>query len=86
MEVKVLSQEELQEVKKIQQERTNLIEQFGILEFNLQDLKNQKQKLITELNILKQKETEIGSNLQKKIWYRNNKYRKRRIHTNFLVF
>ena len=64
MEVKVLSQEELQEVKKIQQERTNLIEQFGILEFNLQDLKNQKQKLITELNILKQKET--GSNLQKK--------------------
>ena len=58
MEVKVLSQEELQEVKKIQQERTNLIEQFGILEFNLQDLKNQKQKLITELNILKQKETE----------------------------
>jgi hypothetical protein len=66
MEVKVLSQEELQEVKKIQQERTNLIEQFGILEFNIQDLENQKQKLITELIVLKQKETEIGSELQKK--------------------
>jgi hypothetical protein len=66
MITKVLLQEELQEVKDIQQERLILMEQFGILEFNIQDLEHQKQELKTKLVTLKRKETEIGSKLQEK--------------------
>lgn len=66
MITKVLLQEELQEVKEIQQERTVLMEQFGILEFNIQDLELQKQELKEKLATLKQKETTVGSKLQKK--------------------
>lgn len=66
MITKVLLQEELQEVKEIQRERTTLMEQFGILEFNIQDLELQKQELKTKLTTLKLKENEIGSKLQNK--------------------
>lgn len=66
MITKVLLQEELQAVKEIQQERTLLMEQFGILEFNIQDLELQKQELKEKLATLKQKETIIGYNLQEK--------------------
>ena len=66
MITKVLLQEELQAVKDIQQERTILMEQFGILEFNIQDLELQKQELKEKLVTLKQKETTVGSNLQEK--------------------
>ncbi len=66
MITKVLLQEELQEVKEIQQERTILMEQFGILEFNIQDLEIQKQELKTKLATLKLKENEVGSKLQNK--------------------
>jgi hypothetical protein len=66
MITKVLLQEELQEVKDIQQERTLLMEQFGILEFNIQDLELQKQELKEKLITLKRKETTVGSKLQEK--------------------
>ena len=66
MITKVLLQEELQEVKEIQQERTILMEQFGILEFNIQDLELQKQELKEKLITLKRKETTVGSKLQEK--------------------
>jgi hypothetical protein len=66
MITKVLLQEELQEVKEIQKERAILMEQFGILEFNIQDLEIQKQELKTKLATLKLKENEVGSKLQNK--------------------
>jgi hypothetical protein len=66
MITKVLLQEELKEVKEIQQERTVLMEQFGILEFNIQDLELQKQELKTKLAALRQKEITVGSKLQEK--------------------
>jgi len=66
METKVLTQEELQEIKNIQKEKTSLIEQFGILEYNLQDLEHQKQELKANLIKLKGQEFEISSKLQTK--------------------
>ena len=66
METKVLTEEELQQVKYIQQERITLTEQFGILEFNIQDLEQQKQQLKTTLFNLKQKEIELGKMFQEK--------------------
>jgi hypothetical protein len=66
MTTHVLTQEELQEIKKFQNKRQTLIQQFGIIEFNIQDLESQKQQLSVELNNLKQLETQIGSKLQDK--------------------
>lgn len=66
MKTKVLTQEEVQQLKNIQQERLTLVEQFGILEYNIQDLEQQKQQLKTTLSNLKQKEIELGKVLQEK--------------------
>jgi len=66
METKVLTQEEVQQLRDVQQERLTLVEQFGILEYNIQDLEQQKQQLKTILANLKQKEIELGKTLQEK--------------------
>lgn len=66
MTTHVLTQEEIQEIKNFQDKRQTLIQQFGIIEFNIQDLELQKQQLNVELNNLKQLETQIGSKLQDK--------------------
>jgi hypothetical protein len=66
METKVLTQEELQQLKDVQQERLILIEQFGIIEYNIQELEQQKNQLKTTLFNLKQKEIELGKTLQDK--------------------
>jgi stress response protein YsnF len=66
MTTHVLTQEELQEIKDFQIKRQTLVQQFGFIEINIQDLKLQKQQLSIELNNLKQLETQIGSKLQDK--------------------
>jgi conjugal transfer/entry exclusion protein len=66
MTTHVLTQEEIQEIKNFQDKRRTLIQQFGIIEFNIQDLESQKQQLTAELNNLKQLEIQIGSKLQDK--------------------
>lgn len=66
METKVLEQEEIQQIKNIQQERSSIIEQFGIIEFNIQELEQQKQQLKISLINLKQREVELGQTLQEK--------------------
>ena len=66
MTTHVLTQEELQEIKDFQEKRRTLVQQFGIIEFNIQDLESQKQQLIIELSNLKQLEAQIGSKLQDK--------------------
>jgi stress response protein YsnF len=66
MTTHVLTQEELQEIKDFQIKRQTLVQQFGFVEINIQDLKLQKQQLSVELSNLKQLETQIGSKLQDK--------------------
>jgi stress response protein YsnF len=66
MTTHVLTQEELQEIKDFQDKRQILMQQFGVIEFNIQDLESQKQQLIVDLNNLKQQEIQIGSKLQDK--------------------
>lgn len=66
MTTHVLTQEELQEIKNFQNKRQTLVQQFGVIEFNIQDLELQKQQLSVELNALKQSEIQIGSKLQDK--------------------
>lgn len=66
MTTQVLTQEEIQEIKDFQERRRTIVQQFGIIEYNIQDLESQKQQLVIELNTLKQVETQIGSKLQNK--------------------
>jgi hypothetical protein len=66
METKVLTQEELQQIKDIQQEKSILVEQFGLVEYSIQDLEQQKQTLNLSLSNLKQKEIELGKTLQER--------------------
>jgi hypothetical protein len=66
MTTQVLTQEELQSIKEVQNKRRDLMEQFGVIELTIQELEIQKQELRTELQTLKSKEIEVGSTLQNK--------------------
>jgi len=66
MENKVLTPEELSKLQELNDKRGNLVERFGILEINIQDLELQKEQLIEELSQIKKAEVEIGALLQEK--------------------
>jgi hypothetical protein len=66
MENKAITPEELTKLKELNDQRGELVERFGILEINIQDLKLQKQKLIGMLSNLKDTEGEFGILLQEK--------------------
>jgi hypothetical protein len=66
MTTKVLTPEEIQSLKLIQDKRIQLVEQFGVLEMRLQDLEYQKEQLKTELKQLRQEEIKVGETLQQK--------------------
>jgi hypothetical protein len=63
METKVLTQEEITQLKDLQDKRKNLSEQFGLLEISYE---TQKQSLLYQLNQLLQEEDKIGTQLQEK--------------------
>ena len=65
METKVLTQEELQSLKSIQEKRIQLTEQFGLIEMRVQEMGLQKEFLKEELKKLQQEEITIGESLQK---------------------
>jgi len=66
METKVLTQEEIQQLKNIQEKRAKFVEQFGILEMRAQEINIQKEFLKEELKALQQEETKTGEALQQK--------------------
>jgi hypothetical protein len=45
MTTQVLTQEELQSIKEVQDKRRDLMEQFGVIELTIQELEIQKQQL-----------------------------------------
>jgi hypothetical protein len=66
MKIKVLTQEEINQLKSIQQERFSVIDKFGTIEIQFQELESIKQKLKLEYENLKQKEEVLGKQLQDK--------------------
>ena len=66
MENQVLTSEELSKLQELDNKRGQLVEQFGILEINIQDLELQKEQLIDELSKLKAAELDLGGLLQQK--------------------
>ena len=66
MTTKVLTQEEITQLKAIQEKCFQLTEQFGIIELRIQEYNLQKEYLVDELKKLRQEEITAGENLQKK--------------------
>jgi hypothetical protein len=66
MTTKVLTQEEITQLKAIQEKRFQLTEQFGIIELRIQEYNLQKEYLVDELKKLRQEEITAGEALQKK--------------------
>jgi hypothetical protein len=61
-----LSQEELDNIKQLQATQQNLISRFGQVEYQLQVLEAQKDKLVESLAQLQEEETNLGSTLTAK--------------------
>jgi hypothetical protein len=66
METKVLTQEEITQLQTTQKERYSIIDAFGSLEIQLQELEYRKQFLKNKYQELKQKEEILGKQLQEK--------------------
>jgi len=66
MEKILLTQEEIDSLKSIQEQNNQLIASFGQLEIAIQSLELQKEQLIEALTTLKTKDTDMGKTLQDK--------------------
>ena len=66
METKVLTQEEIQQLKDVREKRIQLTENFGVLESRIQEFEIQKEILKQDLKALIEKETQLGETLQQK--------------------
>ena len=66
MEKQVLTQEEIQSLKNIQNNQLLLIEQLGTLEYRILILEKEKQKLKQTLQNQLETEEQIGKHLQQK--------------------
>lgn len=66
MEKKVLTQEEIQSLKNIQITQNSLINSLGLLEYRIQVLELEKQKLKHQLQNQLKEEEQIGTQLQQK--------------------
>jgi uncharacterized protein YaaN involved in tellurite resistance len=66
MEKQVLTQEEIQSLKTIQSLQNSLINSLGLLEYRIQVLELEKQKLKQQLQTQLKEEEQIGNQLQQK--------------------
>jgi hypothetical protein len=66
MEKTVLTTDELQSLKNFQSTRNQIVNDFGIIEFQIQELKTQKEMLVKALANLKIEENKVSQELQDK--------------------
>ena len=61
-----LEQEELQQLKKLNEERADIVTKFGAIEVEIQNLKLQKEMLTKNLQELVKRSETLGQELQEK--------------------
>lgn len=66
METKVLSQEEIQSLKTLQENQSSLVAALGDLEYQITILESRKQFLKDQISIQIENEVKIGKELQEK--------------------
>ncbi len=64
MTTKVLTPEEITKLNDLQKTQSKLIEDFGVVEYQMQILENKKQELKAELIKYQQTEEQLGQELQ----------------------
>lgn len=64
--MKKLSKEEIQKLEEYQSSQNKIIEEFGIIEYKIQNLNLQKELLLEKLKIYKKNESVLGIQLQEK--------------------
>ena len=66
MEKQIVTPEELQSLRNLQQKRDKLTIDFGYVELQIQELELQKETFIDLLTQLKQEETQVGQEITSK--------------------
>ena len=66
MEKQIVTPEELQTLRNLQQKRDKLTIDFGYIEFQIQELELQKETLVDFLSQLKKEEEQIGEEISNK--------------------
>lgn len=66
METKVLAQEEIAQLKKIQQDKISFVEKFGVLEVQIKELELIRHQLNSNFIELKKTEETLAKSLQQK--------------------
>ena len=66
MEKQIVTPEELQSLRNLQQKRDKLTIDFGYVEYQIQELELQKETFIDLLTQLKQEETQVGQEITSK--------------------
>jgi hypothetical protein len=66
METKVLTQEEITQLKKIQQDKISFVEKFGVLEVQIRELELIRHQLNSNFMELKKTEETLAKSLQQK--------------------
>jgi hypothetical protein len=66
METKVLTQEEITQLKKVQQDKISFIEKFGVLEVQIRELELIRHQLNSNFMELKKTEETLAKSLQQK--------------------
>ena len=61
-----LTEQEIQEIKEVQQQQEILIRDFGQLEYQIQLFELQKEKLVEKLEEVRAKETDVANKLNEK--------------------
>lgn len=61
-----LTTEEIEQIKSVQESQEQLVNNFGELEFQIQSLELQKEKLVEQLESYKTKEKELANQLSEK--------------------
>jgi hypothetical protein len=61
-----LTEQELQQIKELQQQQETLISNFGQIEYQIQVLELQKEKFVEQLEQIRIKETEVAKELSQK--------------------
>ena len=66
MEVTKLEEQEIQELTSLQEEQNSIVDAFGSIEYQIQSLELQKEKLVEQLEKIKTKETQVAQKLNEK--------------------
>jgi hypothetical protein len=84
--VKVLTEKEIENIKKVREDFQILVGNVGEVEVAIMNLNKKKKELESELLLIQEKERRNSCKFRKKIWQRKYLIGNRRVYSNRVVF